>query len=180
MVSTVTTPTNAAQALALLAELGAPTHLVRHHELVVEAAEILVRELRRSFRLRFDVQRVLVGAALHDAGKIKHPSEMRVTGNAHEREGEAMLLARGVAPAVARFCWTHAAWTHPEATLEDLLVAAADKLWRGKREAELEQLLVASIAATSATPAWEAFSRADEIFSLVAADGDDRLERSRV
>jgi len=120
-----------------------------------------------------------VGAALHDVGKIRHPTEMSVPGNAHEREGEAMLLGRGVAPAVARFCWTHAAWSHPEATLEDLLVATADKLWRGKREAELEQLLVSSIAATTRTPAWEAFSRADEIFSQVAADGDDRVERSR-
>lgn len=175
----MTTPTNAREAFALLAVLGAPPHLVRHHELVVEAAELLVRELRRAFPLRFDVQRVVLGAALHDVGKIKHPSEMSVPGNAHERDGEAMLLSHGVAANVARFCWTHAAWTQSELTLEDLLVAAADKLWRGKREAELEQRLVESIAFASGVPEWEAFSRADEIFAQVASDGDERLERSR-
>jgi hypothetical protein len=180
MVRTVTTPTNAPQALALLAQLGAPSHLVRHHELVIEAAEILIRELRRSFRVQFDAQQVLVGAALHDAGKIKHPREMSVPGHAHEHDGEQMLLAHGVAPHVARFCWTHAAWMQPDMKLEDLLVAAADKLWKGKREAELEQRLVEALAASSGLPAWEAFSRADEIFAEVAANGDERLERSRL
>lgn len=179
MVNAVTTPTTPRDALALLALLGAPAHLVRHHELVVEAAELLIRELRRSFPVRFDAQRVLVGAALHDAGKIRHPSEMSVPGNAHEREGEAMLLAHGVAPNVARFCWTHGAWTTSELTLEDLLVAAADKLWRGKREPELEQRLVEALSNSSGLPAWEAFSRADELFSQVAAQGDERLDRSR-
>lgn len=174
------TPTNARDALALLVRLGAPPHLVRHHELVVEAAERLVRELRRAFPLRFDVQRVMVGAAVHDVGKITHPTEMNVPGSAHEREGEALLLRHGVAPDIARFCWTHAAWTQDDRSLEDLLVAAADKLWRGRREAELEQRLVSAIALASAVPEWEAFSRADEIFAHVAADGDDRLERSRV
>lgn len=90
-----------------------------------------------------------------------------------------MLLKHGVAPNVARFCWTHAAWTQSEMTLEDLLVAAADKLWRGKREAELEQRLVSTIATASGVPDWEAFSQVDEIFAHVAADGDERLERSR-
>ena len=65
------------------------------------------------------------------------------------------------------------------ALLVVLLVAAADKLWKGKRVDELEQLLVASIASATGTPAWEAFSRADDIFSKIAADGDERLERSR-
>ena len=90
-----------------------------------------------------------------------------------------MLLEHGVAPNVARFCWTHAAWTQSEMTLEDLLVAAADKLWRGKREAELEQRLVSTIATASGVPDWEAFSQVDEIFAQVAADGDERLERSQ-
>lgn len=168
------------EAIALLQDLGAPAHLVRHHELVLEAAEVLVRELVSAFSLRVDTKRVLVGAALHDAGKIKHPGEMSVPGNRHEREGEAMLLARGVDPSIARFCWTHAAWLQPEMTLEDLLVATADKLWRGKRETELEQRLIAAIAATTGTAAWEVFSSADEIFTQVAAQGDERLERSRL
>lgn len=175
----MSTPSTPRESLAVLHALGAPAHLVRHHELVLEAAEVLVRELVRAFSLRVDVRRVLVGAALHDVGKIKHPGEMSVAGNAHEREGEAMLLARGVAPEVARFCWTHAAWAQPEMQLEDLLVAAADKLWRGKRETELETRLVTAIAATTGAPAWEVFARAEEIFTEVAAEGDERLERSR-
>ena len=128
---------------------------------------------------RTDLRRVLLGAALHDVGKINHPTEMNVPGNAHERAGEALLLERGLEPSLARFCWSHAAWTQADMELEDLLVAAADKLWRGKREDGLEQRLVAALAVVSGRPAWDVFSAADEVFAAVASDGDERLARSQ-
>lgn len=161
-----------AEALELLRALGAPPRLVRHHELVVEAAEVLVSGLRPLLGTRADLQRVLLGAALHDVGKINHPTEMSVPGNAHERDGEALLLARGVEPSLARFCWT-------DMELEDLLVAAADKLWRGKRDDGLEQRLVEALGVASGRPGWDVFSEADEVFAAVAADGDERLARSQ-
>jgi HD domain len=170
--------TSAADALALLQELGAPPRLVRHHELVVEAAQMLLAGIRSALPASVDQTEVLIGAALHDVGKTKHSSEMNAPGSAHELDGEALLLAAGVAPRLARFSRTHARWTEPGVTLEDLLVSAADKLWRGKREPELEQLLISSLAQANGAQPWAMFERLDSVFEAVAAQGDDRLSRS--
>ncbi len=60
-------------ALALLERLGTPPCLVRHHELVVEAANELVADLHL-FASYFDVRPVLLGAALHDIGRSCTPT----------------------------------------------------------------------------------------------------------
>lgn len=62
---------------------------------------------------------------------------------------------------------------------EDLLVALADKLWKGKRVAELERRIVEALAAKSELDFWETFVRADDLFERIAARGDERLSRSR-
>jgi putative nucleotidyltransferase with HDIG domain len=130
--------TGTPQAFELLVSLGATPRLVRHHELVVEAAKSLTELLGAELGLAFDRELVLLGAALHDAGKIIHPSELDQPGHDHEVAGRALLMANGVEPEVARFCVTHAAWAEQGIALEDLLVALADKLWKGKREGDLE------------------------------------------
>jgi hypothetical protein len=43
--------------------------LVRHHELVVEAARTLAARARDDLCVAFDHNLVLLGAALHDAGR---------------------------------------------------------------------------------------------------------------
>ena len=60
----------------------------------------------------------------------------------------------------------------------DLLVALADKLWKGKREDELEQRAAGAIERATGRPAWEVFDALDAICEAVAADGTDRLARS--
>lgn len=161
-------------ALALLDELGAPPRLLRHHELVVEAARAILDGLG-ALASGVDTRLVLVGAAIHDAGKIVHPNEMNGPGNQHEPEGRALLTEHGVGEA-ARFCVTHAQWEHADVELEDLLVALADKLWKGKRVAELERRVVERLAAGQSF--WDVFVRADAVFERVAAGADDRLARS--
>ncbi|MEP6861634.1 MAG: HD domain-containing protein [Deltaproteobacteria bacterium] len=160
-------------ALDLLRSLGAVPWLVRHHELVVEAAGLLVAGLSG---VRFDRGAVLIGAALHDAGKIIHPDEMSAPGHHHEQAGRDLLLAHGVAAELARFCVTHAAWQ--DGSLEDQLVALADKLWKGKRDEALERVVVDEIATASGKERWEVFERVDALCETIAADGDDRLARS--
>lgn len=169
-----------ADALRLLADLGASPWLVRHHELVVEAAAILCERVPRELGVSFDREQVLVGAALHDAGKIRHPDEMRAPGSRHERAGEQLLIERGVEPALARFCATHAAWDRPELAIEDLLVALADKLWKGKREDELERRVAEVIARASGRESWAVFDRLDAVCDDIAAGGPERLARSNV
>lgn len=173
------TPRSADEALALLRALGAPPRLVRHHQLVLEAATALVDGLRRTFNVPFDAGLVLVGAASHDAGKIRHSVELDEPGSQHVESGFGLLLQAGVEPAVARFCRTHATWPDEEVVLEDLLVALADELWKGKRDDELERRVCRAIEVSTCTSAWEVFARADEVFAAVAEDGDLRLARSR-
>lgn len=170
-------PATVDEALALLRSLGAGAWLVRHHELVAEAAVELVEGLRGV--LRFDERAVLVGAALHDAGKVLHPGEMSGPGSAHEGAGEALLLGRGVSAGLARFCRTHADPAAPGAGLEDRLVALADKLWKGKRAGALEAALAASLEAAGCER-WRAFSLVDDLCERIAEGGPERLARSAV
>jgi hypothetical protein len=65
------------------------------------------------------------------------------------------LLAQGISPQLARFAGTHAAWTGPDIRIEDLLVSVADKIWKNKRVPELEDLVVARLAAGSGRAARE-------------------------
>ena len=160
-------------ALALLAELGAPPHLIKHHALVAEAADALVSGLG-NYAEAFDGGEVLVGAALHDAGKIVHPGEMSGPGHHHERAGQKLLAERGLVE-LARFCVSHADWDRDDRPLEDLLVALADKLWKGKRVQELERRVVNRLASTVGADFWDVFMTADSVFERVAADGDARL-----
>ena len=59
--------------------------------------------------------------------------------------------------------------------LEDLLVAAADKVWKGKREEALEQALVHRIAVLSGTEAWQVWLRLDDILTALAEAASERL-----
>jgi hypothetical protein len=168
-----------ADALALLVELGVSPRLLRHHELVLEAALALTDGLARKLGARFfDAGLVHVGAALHDVGKLLHPDELREPGHAHEPAGRALLIEHHVAEHVARFCMTHASWDAPTLALEDLLVALADKLWKGKRVSKLEQLVVDRLAYGLGLPAWRVFELADAVFESVAEPSGDRLARS--
>ena len=161
-----------------MVDLGASRWLVRHHELVVEAMQGLAARIRDELGLAFDDQLALLGAALHDAGKIVHVDEMSGPGHQHERAGERLLVSHGIPGEVARFCVTHAAWDDDERDVEDLLVALADKLWKGKREEGLERRAAALIAQLTRREPWEVFARFDAICEAIAADGPARLERS--
>lgn len=167
-----------ADALALLVELGVSPRLLRHHELVLEAAIALTDGLARKLGASFDAGLVHVGAALHDVGKLLHPDELREPGHAHEAAGQALLIQHRVAEHVARFCVTHASWDAPALALEDLLVALADKLWKGKRVPKLEQLVIDRLADGLTLPAWRVFELADGVFESVAEPAEDRLARS--
>ena len=170
-------PTTVADALALLVELGAPPHLVQHHRLVAEAATELCDGLVEAGLDGFNRTEVLVGAALHDAGKTRHPNEMHGGGSEHERAGHRLLLQHGVPEPLARHAWMHAAWRGQEA-LEPLLVALADKLWKGRRVTELEERAVRLLATSSGRDFWSLWSEVDPVFERVAACGDARLARS--
>lgn len=152
---------------SLLKSQQAPDRLIKHHQLVVEAAEEIVSGLKKSFpNLNCNYQQVLIGSAIHDAGKIFFPNEISGSGNDHELAGEKHLLQLGIPLHIARFCRTHAHWQDANNTLEDLLVALADTLWKGCRNEELENdelenLVITKISSSVSEDFWDIFMIAD-------------------
>ena len=172
-------PGSRAEALRLLAEVGAPPRLVRHAELVCEAAEELIAGFGR-LKVPLDAELVRFGAVLHDAGKALHREELDGAGAAHEPAGERLLLEHGVSEDVARICRSHARWRELAEKFEELVVALADKLWKGARVAELEELVIDRAAGAAGRDRWDLHVDLDTIFESVASGADGRLSRSAV
>lgn len=161
---------------ALLLELGAPPRLGAHLRAVHDVAcQLLDAVARRWPDLGLDGAAVRFGAAVHDIGKVRHPAELVGPGSAHEPEGYELLLDRGVAEPLARFARTHADWGAPDARPEDLAVAMADKVWKGRREPELERLFLDRVTAATGRPAWEEFLVLDGVLDAIAEDAPARL-----
>jgi putative nucleotidyltransferase with HDIG domain len=166
-----------AEAACLLRQVHAQPRLIAHLILVHDVASKLVERLAEVFpELTFDAEAVLFGAATHDIGKAIEGAELIRSGEDHPKRGEELLRKLGVPPERARFAFTHGNWTTGEGVgLDDLLVALADKCWKGKRIAELETKVVNFIASVSGEPAWSCFAKLDEILQGLAVDADSRL-----
>ncbi|MEV7031027.1 HD domain-containing protein [Streptomyces sp. NPDC093272] len=160
----------------LLRLLDAPPRLAAHLRAVHDVAVDLVDWVRdRCPELAVDRDGVLFGAATHDVGKILHPEELTGPGSAHEDAGRDLLLSHGFAPARARFAATHADWDSPAVTVEDLLVSTADKVWKDKRVAGLEDRLVAALADAGRRAPWEEYLALDDLLTRLGADAAARL-----
>ncbi|MES2459029.1 MAG: HD domain-containing protein [Armatimonadota bacterium] len=160
----------------LLAATGSPPRLTAHLTLVHDAAQSLTERIHAAWPdVAFDREAVLFGAATHDIGKVVYPLEMQRPGDAHEEAGVWLLQQHGVAENLARFARTHGQWNDESAKLEYMLVALADKVWKGKREDLLEQAVADLIAARSGEAVWKVWLQVDDILSDVAAFADERL-----
>ncbi|MBN1313858.1 MAG: HD domain-containing protein [Anaerolineales bacterium] len=168
---------NKKQAFSLLSALGAPARLQLHVILVSEASDVLIEEWQR-LQLSFDRELVETGVILHDIGKIVYPEELDKPGHNHEDAGEQLLLEQGIAPVIARVCRSHAQWQHLSCSFEELTVALADKLWKGKRETELELRIIDEIAAQLELDRWDLFTILDSLFESITADAGNRICRS--
>jgi len=171
------TLTNRNDAYNLLSQLGAPERLLRHAQLVGEAADSLIGAYRE-LGVEFNAAVIELGAAIHDAGKIVHPEELSGPGSRHEWAGQALMLRHGVQPEVAKCCVSHAAWRNADVTFEERTVALADKLWKGKRETDLELAVIDEAAIRLDVGRWDVFDRLDLAFETIAASADERLRRS--
>jgi HD domain len=139
------------------------------------AAQLTAALAERFPSLAVDRAAVLFGAATHDIGKVVHPEELSGPGRAHEPAGRELLLRHGVPAPLARFAATHAAWRQDGIGVEDLLVSVADKVWKGKRVDDLEDLVVERLAAVTGRERWSVFAELDELLDRIAADADRLL-----
>ncbi|WP_323747891.1 HD domain-containing protein [Catenulispora rubra] len=160
-------------AVEVLRAVGAPPRLVAHLRAVHDvAAQLVAWAAERG--LPVDAEAVLFGAATHDIGKALHPAELSGPGAEHEAAGRDLLLRHGISPELAKFAAGHARWD-ADTTLDELLVSLADKVWKGKRVAELEDLVAARLVAASGREAWEEFLELDAVLSVVGEGADERL-----
>ncbi|MFI6082817.1 HD domain-containing protein [Streptomyces sp. NPDC051217] len=160
----------------LLRSLNAPPRLAAHLRAVHDVAVQLVDWLERRYPdIAVDREAVLFGAATHDIGKAVHVAELSGPGSSHEEAGRELLLARGFGPDLARFAGTHASWTDPGTTLEDLLVSTADKIWKNKRVQELEDLVISRLAQATGGQRWEEYLALDELLAHIGDGADHRL-----
>lgn len=165
-----------ASAAEVLAAVRAPARLTAHLRLVHDVAARLVARLASACpALAVDRPAVLFGAAVHDIGKAVHVGELSGAGSAHEGAGYELLLRHGVPDDLARFARTHGAWRAGDLTIEDLLVSLADKIWKGRREADLERLVVDLLAVAGGQQPWEAYLILDDILDDLAADAPARI-----
>jgi hypothetical protein len=159
-------------------ELGAPLKLVLHVKLVGEATDLLISKFR-ALKIQLDEHFLRLGVVFHDAGKILHPEELIAKGNHHEADGERLLIANGVDPKLARCCRSHGQWQTIECTFEELCIALADTLWKGKRNPQLEDLVIQAVTARCNQDYWDIFVEMDCCFEAIASGGDSRLLRSQ-
>jgi hypothetical protein len=165
------------EAEALCVRAGAPPRLLAHLILVHDVALALVEKLGQAFPdLPLNRELILFGAATHDLGKTLHSEELIKSGSLHESSGIDLLKKLGVSEERARFSSTHRTWKdHAPPQIEDLLVALADKCWKGKRVEALEEMIVACLSNASGVEPWQCYSMLDEIVQNVAAEADARL-----
>ncbi|MEM7431724.1 MAG: HD domain-containing protein [Pseudomonadota bacterium] len=166
------------EAYELLRTLGASERLLTHVQLVGEAGEEIL-DAARDLGVHVDEDLVRLGIAIHDAGKILHPDELTDVGSNHEASGMQLMLENGVQESIARCCVSHGDYYQEGIAIEELLVALADKLWKGKREYILEELITDRLAKMSHVDRWSIEAPLNACFEKVARQGDERLLRSR-
>ena len=169
---------NRDEAFELLRTLGASDRLLLHAEIVSDVALQLVQVCKK-VNATIDVTLVEIGAIIHDSGKIIHINELSEPGNKHEAAGNKLMLENGASELQARFCLSHAQFDHMRVSLEELTVALADKIWKGKRVIDLELKYVEQVALSSGKDHWEIYSGIDSSIESIASEGDIRLARSK-
>ncbi len=165
------------QVVELLRSQQASPRLLAHLLMVHDVAARLADEVHRLWpRLQFDAEAVQIGAATHDIGKVLYPDEVIGPGDEHAAAGERLLAQYGFPPEHARFARTHFTWPRDaDPTLEVLLVALADELWRGERDEALEAIITERIATAVQDTMWAVFMDLDDVATELAHAGPTRV-----
>ena len=165
------------EALRVYERLYIPPRLLAHLVLVHDVACKLAVQVAIAFpEVEFDADLIRFGAAVHDLGKIVHRNELSESGKKeHLKAGVELLESLGVPHERARFAFTHANWDGEHIRLEDLLVALADKCWKGKRIDALKTRTAVRLSAATGRPQGKCYAQLDAILQELAQEADKRL-----
>lgn len=159
----------------LLLELNAPPRLAAHLRAVHDVAARIVAWVQERYpAVDVDAPRVLAAAALHDIGKVVHPNELSGPGSSHEQSGCVLLRDHGADERVAGMVRDHGSWS-ADAPLDLLLVCLADKVWKDRRQDDLEQYVVDRLAAATGETPWSIFAALDEYLTALGRRAGQRL-----
>ena len=161
----------------LLRQNKAPNQLIKHLYLVSSVAKE-ISDFLINIKVHHNQELVICGSGLHDFGKIVFTNELSSPGSNHEDKGKELLLSLGISSEIAQCCVSHAKWSETD-KIEELIVALADKLWKGQRNSELELKLIDLIAKIKNQDRWDLFSDIDLFFESIADNGTQRLEESK-
>jgi HD superfamily phosphohydrolase YqeK len=159
----------------LLIELNAPPRLAAHLRAVHDVAAQIVAWVKERYpAVDVNAPTVLAAAALHDIGKVVHPDELSGPGSYHEESGYLLLRSHGVVERVAEMVRDHGSWS-AGASLDLLLVCLADKVWKDRRQDDLEQHVVDRLASATGEPPWSVFAELDEQLTTLGSRAEQRL-----
>ena len=160
----------------LLEVLNAPARLKRHLRIVHATAFEILKQLKVEWpTLEINQELILFGAATHDIGKTEITDELFEGGKRHELAGMNILLNHGFTKEQSRFALTHGNWQEGSLNIEDLLVALADKIWKGNRVDDLERLLGQKLSSMLNCDYWDVYGKLDSILSQIALGADEKL-----
>lgn len=146
--------------IQLLKDNGADKKLIKHAELVYEVGERILNKLIEK-NIPVDTEVVVGSLILHDAGKIIHPEELTAEGKAHLEAGFKLLMESNIDERIAKSCISHEKWNEMECSIEELVVALADTLWKGERIPQLERIFIDKIWPFTNTEYWTFFLELD-------------------
>lgn len=160
----------------LCARLQAPERLIAHLTLVHDVACQITTGLDSLFpSLSINSVIVKMGAAVHDIGKVIHPEELTASGSLHEVAGQPLLMEQGFSDEIACCARSHGRWFTPQLSLEELLVALADTVWKGTRSEPLELKIVDLISRRLNRPKWQVFDGVDCLLDRITKVAESRL-----
>ncbi|WP_051271636.1 HD domain-containing protein [Shimazuella kribbensis] len=153
-----------------------PARLLTHLTTVHEVAHSILAWMEKTYpQISIDREAILFGAITHDIGKIKAKEEINKLGSTHEQLGYELMLEYGITPELARFTYTHSQWMRADTKLEDWIVSLADKVWKGKRVAEIEERIINHIHEITNQQEWEIFLKLDDLLQKITKDAHQRL-----
>jgi hypothetical protein len=90
-----------------------------------------------------------------------------------------LLIEQGCSPSLAGFCRSHGQWDRDDLSVEEIIVALSDALWKGERSDRLEKLLIDHVSGQLKLDKWEAFLLLDPIIERIAGGAEERLARAK-